>query len=136
MIGALQPAGLSIKQFSLFEPRGRRFRPSSTDEMVDTSDSHPLTDTGETRAKVSRKNIFLSRTNMIKDAALAMFLNFISSKRFFHSLLSFPPQERLSRIIFLRARKKSSWVESDYYVMAQSCTEKLNEEQRNGVSSQ
>jgi hypothetical protein len=70
MSGDLQPAGLSIKQCSLFEPRGRRFRPSSTDKVVDTSDSHPLIDTGETRANVSRKNIFLSRTNMIKDATV------------------------------------------------------------------
>jgi hypothetical protein len=68
MSGVLQPADLSIKQCYLFEPRGRRFRPSSTDKVVVTSASHLLIDTGETKANVSRKDIFFSSANLIKFA--------------------------------------------------------------------
>ena len=70
MSGDLQPADLSIKQCFLFGPRGRRFRPSSTDKVVVTSASPLLIDTGETKANVSRKAIFFRRTNLIKDATV------------------------------------------------------------------
>jgi len=133
MSGDLQPAGLSIKQCSLFEPRGRRFKPSSTDKVVVTSVLHLLTDTGETKANVSRKANFFKRTNLIKDATVVS----VSSMRLFPPFLYRVSLslELVFRIIYLWA-KKSSWTESFYYMMAQSLRMKVKGKQGNELSSQ
>lgn len=55
--GARQHAGPSVKQCSLFEVRGRQFRPSSTDKVEATLASHLLTDIGGIRANVSTQKL-------------------------------------------------------------------------------
>ena len=111
MSGDLQPADLSIKQCSLFEPRGRRFRPSSTDKVVVTSASHLLIDIDETKANVSTKVIFFGRINLIKDTTVVGVSKFNSSMRstspspfLYRISLSL---ELLSKIIYLTAKKKN-----------------------------
>lgn len=136
MSGDLQPADLSIKQCSLFEHRGRRFRPSSTDKVVVTSASHLLIDTGETKANVSRRAVYFSRTDLVKMQHLSVFRIFFSKMFFFILLKGFSIIWFNFQDYYLMA-KKNPPVQSPFVMWwHNSLRKKVKWKQGNELSSQ